>query len=95
MGTEVIALWISYLREKGQPVPQPTYFLLEPHVYSAAEVQTIRSRLGVSQERFARMLNVSVSTVRAWEQDLRQPDGPSLRLLEVADQHPELFLQSA
>jgi hypothetical protein len=35
---------------------------------------------------------VSPDTIRAWEQGKREPDGPTLRLLEVAEQHPEVFL---
>jgi hypothetical protein len=35
------------------------------------------------------MLNVSASTVRAWEQGAREPDGPTRRLLQVAELHPE------
>jgi putative transcriptional regulator len=47
----------------------------------------------LSQPVFAAALNVSPDTIRAWEQGKREPDGPTLRLLEVAEQHPEVFLQ--
>jgi putative transcriptional regulator len=46
----------------------------------------------LSQPVFAAALNVSAETIRAWEQGKREPDGPTLRLLEVAEQHPEVFL---
>jgi putative transcriptional regulator len=46
----------------------------------------------LSQPVFAAALNVSPETIRAWEQGKREPDGPTLRLLEVAEQHPEVFL---
>lgn len=46
-------------------------------------------QLRVSQPVFAGMLNASNSTVRAWEQGAREPDGPTLRLLEIAEKHPE------
>jgi predicted RNase H-like HicB family nuclease/DNA-binding XRE family transcriptional regulator len=95
MGVEATALWITSLRESGQPIPQPRFFYLQPRIYSAADIREIRSRLGVSQDRFAKMLNVSISTVRAWEQELRQPEGPTLRLLELADRHPEVLLETA
>jgi transcriptional regulator with XRE-family HTH domain len=41
------------------------------------------------------LLNVSRSTVRAWEQGRRSPDGPSLRLLEVAAERPSALLEVA
>jgi putative transcriptional regulator len=46
----------------------------------------------LSQPVFAAALNVSADTIRAWEQGKREPDGPTLRLLEVAEQHPEVFM---
>jgi putative transcriptional regulator len=62
-----------------------------PPQYSAAQIARVRSKLGASQPVFAGMLNVSPSTVRAWERGAREPDGPTLRLLEVADKHPEVL----
>ena len=65
-----------------------------PREYRAPKVQVIRNRLGLSQTVFATTLNVSPATVRAWEQGVRVPDGPSRRLLEVADRHPEILLEN-
>jgi DNA-binding transcriptional regulator YiaG len=95
MGVEVVALWISALRDDGEQLPQPNYFYLKPKGISPTEIRSIRNRLGISQDRFARALNVSVSSVRAWEQGLRQPDGPTVRLLELADRHPEILMETA
>jgi predicted RNase H-like HicB family nuclease/DNA-binding XRE family transcriptional regulator len=94
-GVEAVAAWLYYVRADGEPVPSPNYFYLEPKGISAENIRGIRNRLGVSQERFARALNVSVSSVRAWEQGLRQPDGPTVRLLELADRHPEILMETA
>lgn len=63
-----------------------------PSEYDAAEVRRIRERMGLSQPVFAQTLNVSVDTVKAWERGTRQAAGPSLRLLEVAETHPEVLL---
>jgi putative transcriptional regulator len=63
----------------------------EPPVYNAAKVKRIRKKLNMSQTVFARTLNASDATVRAWEQGKRVPDGPSQRLLEVAEKHPHVF----
>jgi putative transcriptional regulator len=63
-----------------------------PPRYTAARIRSLRTRLGLSQPVFAGMLNVSGSTVRAWEQGARAPEGPSLRLLEIAEQNPDALL---
>ena len=62
-----------------------------PH-YRAGQIREIRDQMEFSQPVFAAALNVSADTIRAWEQGKREPDGPTLRLLEVAEEHPEVFL---
>ena len=63
-----------------------------PPRYAAGRIRGIRDRMALSQPIFAAALNVSPETVRAWEQGKREPEGPTLRLLEVAEEHPEVFL---
>lgn len=65
-----------------------------PPSYDADRVRRVRAQLKVSQPVFAGMLNVSSSTVQAWEQGVREPDGASLRLLEIAENHPDTLLES-
>lgn len=60
-----------------------------PPRYDARAIARIRKGLNVSQPVFASMLNVSRSTVQAWEQGTRTPEGPTRRLLEVAEKHPD------
>lgn len=60
-----------------------------PPAYSPEHIQRIRKRLLLSQQVFAGMLNASPSAVRAWEQGQREPDGPTRRLLQVAERHPD------
>src|SRR5215208_8004138 len=60
--------------------------------YDRERIIEIRSRLALSQPVFAQMLNVSPNTVRAWEQGKPVPEGPSLRLIEIADRHPEALV---
>ena len=43
----------------------------------------------MSQPIWARLLGVSVPTVRAWEQGQNEPAGPVRRLLQVLLKHPE------
>lgn len=64
-----------------------------PRAYGAAAIQAIRERMGLSQSVFARVLNASAETVKAWEQGKREPDGMALALLEVADRHPGVLLE--
>jgi hypothetical protein len=51
--------------------------------------------MGVSQPIFADVLNVSTPTVRSSEQGVREPEGPSLRLLEFAERQPAVLLEMA
>lgn len=66
----------------------------EPPHYGGGQVRQIRERLRFSQAVFARALNVSDSTVRAWEQGKREPEGPSRRLLEFASKYPDYFART-
>ncbi|MFH1195035.1 MAG: NadS family protein [bacterium] len=49
----------------------------------------IREHLGLSQNKFAKLLGISVSTLQNWEQGRRKPDGPAKILLNVAANYPE------
>ena len=70
----------------------PDADLTSPPFYSGRRVRQIRDKMGVSQARFAKVMNCRVGTVKAWEEDLREPNGASRRLLDLADHHPEALL---
>lgn len=55
-------------------------------VYNAAQIKRIRTKSKASQAVFAAYLNTSPSTVQKWEQGLKKPNGPSLKLLNLVDQ---------
>jgi len=60
----------------------------EPPVYSARRVADIRIRKArMSQAVFAKLLNVSVSTVQKWEAPLidKRPRGAAAKLLQLID----------
>jgi putative transcriptional regulator len=63
-----------------------------PKPMSKQEIIKLRQRLNYSQAVFARLLNVSVKTVQAWEQGVRVPSDAALKLLSVAKHHPEALL---
>jgi putative transcriptional regulator len=52
--------------------------------FAPPDIKAIRARLGQSQAQFARMIGVSVATLRNWEQGRRRPEGPARALLKVA-----------
>lgn len=56
--------------------------------FDPVDVKAIRARLKQSQTEFARMIGVSVATLRNWEQGRRRPEGPARALLRVAEQNP-------
>lgn len=64
-----------------------------PPWYPPHMIREIRHKLSVSQAIFAQMLGVSASTVRAWEQGRREPEGPARRLLQVAELHPDVLVE--
>ncbi|MDP1930864.1 MAG: type II toxin-antitoxin system MqsA family antitoxin [Gammaproteobacteria bacterium] len=53
--------------------------------------QKIRLKLNLSQSAFAGLMGVSVRTLQDWEQGRRDPQGPAVALLRIAEQHPEVF----
>jgi putative transcriptional regulator len=61
----------------------------------AREIRSIRTRVNVSQEVFARMLNVPLVTEASWEKGRRNPSGAALRLLQIAKKKPAALLEAA
>lgn len=52
----------------------------------------VRRRLGLSQAQFASRIDVSLETIRNWEQGKRSPTGAAKALLKVLDRAPEAAL---
>ena len=57
--------------------------------FSQVHIVEIRYKFHATQRQFARMLGISLQTLRNWEQGKRRPHGPSRALLRVAAAHPE------
>jgi putative transcriptional regulator len=66
-----------------------------PPDVGARELTALRSESGMSQAVFARMLNVSTTTVQSWEQGDRKPSQAALRLIQVFRQNPSGLLEIA
>jgi DNA-binding transcriptional regulator YiaG len=54
-----------------------------PDIYEGSDIKDIRSRLGMTQEKFAEELEISLPTIRSWEQDQRQPGIVSQLLIKA------------
>lgn len=50
-------------------------------MFLAEAVNGLRRALGISQERLARMLNITTSAVRTWEQKRRRPNETAVRAM--------------
>ncbi len=64
-------------------------FHIEP-----SDVQSIRKQYKLTQTKFAKMLGISPSTLRNWEQGRREPTGAAKVLLQVAKKHPKAILDT-
>ena len=53
--------------------------------YDGAKIRALRDKLKLSQAVFASVLNTSLSTVRKWEVNDKNPSGPSLKLLNLLE----------
>jgi putative transcriptional regulator len=73
---------------KGKDTAARVTFVGEP------DPREIRAKLGMTQEEFAAALCISVKTLRNWEQGRRDPSGPAMRLLQIAEKHPEILLEA-
>jgi len=71
---------------KGTMTPSRTFQFPE------TEVRLLRERFGLSQDKFATLVGISVGTLRNWEQGRRKPEGPARVLLNLASEHPEWLL---
>lgn len=61
---------------RGERAPSREFFV------DAEKTKESRAMTGLSQTKFARLLDADVGTLRNWEQDRRQPAGPARRCCE-------------
>jgi putative transcriptional regulator len=55
------------------------------------QIIAIRKQMNLSQTVFAKVLNVSASSIRQWEQGKRKPSGSTKILLELLEKSPHLL----
>ena len=58
-------------------------------------VAAARTRMRLSQSKFAELLGISVKTLHNWEQGRRKPTGAARVRLRVAARHPEVILEQS
>lgn len=61
--------------------------------FSAQQIRNIRRKTKLSQSLFGGLLGVSTKAVISWESGKRKPNGPSSRLLELADNNDQNLLK--
>jgi len=71
---------------RGERAPSRE-FTVEPQ-----DIKEIRSHLGLSQAKFAFLMQVEVTTLQNWEQGRRSPTGPAKALLKAIKKDPEHVL---
>ncbi|WP_269525946.1 helix-turn-helix domain-containing protein [Coraliomargarita parva] len=81
-GKRKITMRTSKLRLPKKPAPM-----------SPAQITALRRDLKMSQPVFARMLNVGAGTAASWESGRRRPSGPALKILRIAQKHPEALME--
>lgn len=59
---------------------------------AAKFARKVRRRLGLSQAEFSQRIDVSLDTIRNWEQGKRCPTGAAKALLKILDRAPEAAL---
>lgn len=59
---------------------------------AAKFTRRVRKRLGLSQTEFSQRIDVSLDTIRNWEQGKRSPTGAAKALLKILDKAPEAAL---
>jgi putative transcriptional regulator len=59
---------------------------------AAKYAKRVRERIGLSQQEFSNRIEVSLETIRNWEQGKRTPTGAAKALLKILDRAPEVAL---
>ena len=72
---------------KGTTAPKSVYVDLTP-----AEIRSIRASVNMSQSVFARSFQLSLETLKGWEQGKRKPDAAAANFLRMIKADPK-FVQ--
>ena len=83
--------------ESGKKLTVRKYVPLNPpKPIPPKKIKMLRTQqFKMSQHVFADLLNVSVKTVQAWEQNRTKPTSSTLRLLQIAAASPDIVIRAA
>jgi putative transcriptional regulator len=56
--------------------------------FGPVDVRHVRAKFAATQQQFARLIGISVETLRNWEEGRRRPLGPARALLRAIDADP-------
>lgn len=73
---------------RGERAPSREFYV------DAVRVKEVRAVTGLSQVKFAKVIDVQVGTLRNWEQGRRQPTGPAKALLRAIQNDPKHVLEA-
>ncbi len=68
--------------------------LMQGRFESGEDIAALRQFVGLTQVDFARAIEISVHTLRNWEQGRRRPEGPAIALLKIAARHPRIIREN-
>lgn len=73
-----------------------SYRLAQAREWKAkTEAAKIRREINLTQDAFARMLGVSLGTVRKWERGTIEPSGAARTLLKIAAKYPAIVREAS
>ena len=68
--------------------------LMQGKFESGEDIAALRAFVGLTQIDFAQAIEISVHTLRNWEQGRRKPEGPAVALLRIAARHPRIIREN-
>ncbi len=68
--------------------------LMQGKFETGEDIAALRAFVGLTQTDFAQAIEISVHTLRNWEQGRRKPEGPAIALLRIAARHPRIIREN-
>lgn len=81
----------AYLEDNGRYAEAVAAFAREGDALDAAELRTIRKKLGLRQADAGKLFGGGVSAFSDYERGKTQPHKSTVLLLKLLDKHPELL----
>jgi putative transcriptional regulator len=73
---------------RGERAPSREFYI------DADSIKKLRSKVGLSQSKFAALMQVELSTLQNWEQGRRKPTGPARALIRAFRKDPKDVLKA-